>query len=87
MRYSTLNLTALNIREAHERPKAMEEGTVMMVCVRKGRILHGLQILENQTQNSIQIVRDYFVSNVSEKVVRIIVSYVDYANRVVWQKH
>ncbi|MFN4201141.1 MAG: non-hydrolyzing UDP-N-acetylglucosamine 2-epimerase [Fervidobacterium gondwanense] len=81
---SILKLRALNIREAHERPEAMEEGTVMMVGVKKERILQGLAILENQSGESIQPVRDYFVPNVSEKVLRIILSYTDYVNRVVW---
>lgn len=83
---SILKLRALNIREAHERPEAMEEGTVIMVGVRKERILQGLQILENQTENSIRIVNDYFVQNVSEKVLRIILSYTDYVNRAVWRE-
>ncbi|MGQ9857034.1 MAG: non-hydrolyzing UDP-N-acetylglucosamine 2-epimerase [Fervidobacterium sp.] len=81
---SILKLRALNIREAHERPEAMEEGTVMMVGVKKERILQGLEVLENQNEELIQPVRDYFVSNVSEKVLRIILSYTDYVKRVVW---
>lgn len=80
---SILGLRALNIREAHERPEAMEEGTVMMVGLRKERILQGLEILEKQTRDTIKITKDYNVENVSEKVLRIILSYTDYVNSVV----
>ncbi|MDK2839886.1 MAG: UDP-N-acetyl-L-fucosamine synthase [Thermosipho sp. (in: thermotogales)] len=83
---SILGLKALNIREAHERPEAMEEGTVMMVGLKKERILQGLEILEKQTKDTFRIVNDYNVLNVSEKVLRIIISYTDYVNRVVWGK-
>jgi UDP-N-acetylglucosamine 2-epimerase (non-hydrolysing) len=83
---SILKLKALNIREAHERPEAMEEATVMMVGLKKERILQGLAILEKQTQDTIKITRDYDVENVSEKVLRIIMSYTDYIKRVVWQR-
>lgn len=83
---SILGLKALNIREAHERPEAMEEGTVMMVGLKKERILQGLEILEQQTENTIHITKDYDVDNVSEKVLRIILSYTDYVKRVVWEE-
>ena len=83
---SILKLKALNIREAHERPEAMEEATVMMVGLNKERIFQGLEILEKQNKESIRPVSDYLVSNVSEKVLRIIISYTDYVNRVVWGK-
>ena len=83
---SILGLKALNIRQAHERPEAMEEATVMMVGLKKDRILQGLSILETQTENTLQIVADYTAPNVSEKVLRIILSYMDYTNRVVWGK-
>ncbi|MEI7668171.1 MAG: UDP-N-acetylglucosamine 2-epimerase, partial [Erysipelotrichaceae bacterium] len=83
---SILKLKALNIREAHERPEAMEEGSVMMVGLKKDRILQGLSILEQQDPNSFRLVSDYNVLNVSDKVLRIILSYTDYINRVVWQK-
>jgi UDP-N-acetylglucosamine 2-epimerase len=81
---SILKLKALNIREAHERPEAMEEATVMMVGLNKERILQGLKILEAQNKETIRPVNDYIVPNVSDKVLRIIVSYTDYVNRVVW---
>lgn len=84
---SILKLKALNIREAHERPEAMEEATVMMVGLKKERILQGLKILETQNKETIRPVNDYFVPNVSEKVLRIIISYTDYVNRIVWGKH
>ncbi|EKF50163.1 UDP-N-acetylglucosamine 2-epimerase [Thermosipho africanus H17ap60334] len=84
---SILGLRALNIREAHERPEAMEEATVMMVGLNKERIMQGLEILEEQKEGTIKITKDYDVDNVSEKVLRIILSYTDYVKRVVWQEH
>lgn len=83
---SVLNLKALNLREAHERPEAMEEAFVMMVGLKQDRILQGLSILETQVLDTLSVVKDYQVTNVSTKVVRIILSYTDYVNRVVWQK-
>ena len=86
---SILNFPALNIREAHERPEAMEEASVMMVGLSKERILQGLTILETQNKQdrSLRQVGDYSMPNVSDKVLRIIVSYTDYINRIVWQKN
>ena len=81
---SILKFKALNIREAHERPEAMEEAAVMMVGLNKERILQALTIVDNQTLDTIQTVHDYAVPNVSEKILRIIMGYVDYINRVVW---
>ncbi|MBH1939423.1 UDP-N-acetylglucosamine 2-epimerase (non-hydrolyzing) [Mobilitalea sibirica] len=82
---SILGLKALNIRQAHERPEAMEETSVMMVGLNKDRILQGLQILD-QKQHILRSVVDYTVPNVSDKVLRILLSYTDYVKRVVWGK-
>jgi UDP-N-acetylglucosamine 2-epimerase (non-hydrolysing) len=83
---SILGFRALNIREAHERPEAMEEASVMMVGLEKTRILQALEILDTQTNDTLRSVADYSMPNVSEKVLRIIVSYTDYVNSVVWKK-
>lgn len=81
---SILGFRALNIRQAHERPEAMEETSVMMIGLKKERILQGLEILENQELSKQRLVNDYSMPNVSEKVLKIIISYTDYVNRVVW---
>lgn len=81
---SILGFRALNIRQAHERPEAMEEASVMMVGLKKERILQGLKVLETQEKDTLRLVGDYSMSNVSDKVLRIILSYTDYVNRVVW---
>lgn len=83
---SILGLKALNIREAHERPEAMEEATVMMVGLDRERVMQGLEILVAQNANDLIKVADYCSPNVSDKVLRIILSYTDYVNRVVWGK-
>jgi len=83
---SILKLRSLNIRQAHERPEAMEEGTVMMVGLNPERVLQGLALLDQQDPASFRQVSDYSMPNVSDKVVRIILSYTDYINRVVWDK-
>jgi UDP-N-acetylglucosamine 2-epimerase (non-hydrolysing) len=82
---SILGFRALNIRQAHERPEAMEEASVMMVGLRKERILQGLEVIESQAKDTLRLVNDYGIPNVSDKVLRIILSYTDYVNRLVWR--
>ena len=86
---SILNFRALNIREAHERPEAMEEASVMMVGLQSESILRGVSEVQSQLvggERNFNTVSDYSKPNVSSKIVRIILSYTAYINRVVWQK-
>jgi UDP-N-acetyl-L-fucosamine synthase len=85
-----LNFPALNLRETHERPEGMEEAAAMMVGLNPDRIIQGLAVLDSQPRGSDRLIRlpsDYDVPNVSDKVLRIIHSYVDYVNRIVWKKY
>ena len=86
---SILKLSALKLRDAHERPEAMEEASVMMVGLNPERVIQGLTVLTTQgrgVNRNFREVYDYSMPNVSDKIVRIILSYTDYINRVVWQK-
>jgi UDP-N-acetyl-L-fucosamine synthase len=87
---SIMNFPALNLREAHERPEGMEEAVVMMVGLEKERIMQCLALIDNQPRGEDRLMRqvdDYSMPNVSDKMVRIIHSYTDYVNRVVWKKY
>ncbi len=87
---SIMNFPALNLREAHERPEGMEEAVVMMTGLEKERIMQSLAIIDNQPRGEQRLMRqvsDYSMPNVSDKIVRIVHSYTDYVNRVIWKKY
>lgn len=83
---SILGFKAVNIREAHERPEAMEEASVMMTGLGKERILQALKVLDTQKEATLRKVADYSMPNVSDKVLRVILSYTDYVNKTVWRE-
>lgn len=85
-----MNFPALNLRETHERLEGMEETSVMLVGLDLKNIINGIKILANQKRGKkrdLKIVKEYDVDNVSEKILRIILSYIDYVNRIVWKKY
>ena len=87
---SILDFPALNLREAHERPESMEESSVMMAGLDLNRVVQTLDILKEQNKSNVRLlkeVEDYDIANVSEKIVRIIHSYIDYINNVIWKKN
>jgi UDP-N-acetylglucosamine 2-epimerase (non-hydrolysing) len=87
---SILNFPALNLREVHERPEGMEEGSVMLVGLNSERVLQALEIVLSQSRGSerdLNLVADYAPMNVSDKVLRIILSYSDFVNRKIWNKN
>jgi UDP-N-acetylglucosamine 2-epimerase (non-hydrolysing) len=86
---SILGFPAVTIRQAHERPEGMDEGTLIMCGLEPGRVMEAIRVVMEQgakDRNPFKIVDDYDVANVSKKVLRIILSYTDYVNRVVWRK-
>jgi UDP-N-acetylglucosamine 2-epimerase (non-hydrolysing) len=83
---SILGFSAIMIRKAHERPEGMDEGTLIMSGLEKERVLESINVMVSQNKKFTSIIKDYDVDNVSIKVTRIILSYIDYVNRTVWKK-
>jgi UDP-N-acetylglucosamine 2-epimerase (non-hydrolysing) len=86
---SLLNLAAITIRNAHERPEGMDEGTLIMSGLKKDRVLEAVKVVTSQHNRQVRVfpvVKDYVAGPVSKQVVRVVLSYTDYINRVVWQK-
>ena len=85
---SILGFPAITIRQAHERPEGMDEGTLIMSGLKSEDIITSINIVTEQTEfNKMKLIEDYNTNNVSKKVVRIIISYIDYINRTVWKKY
>ena len=87
---SIMNFPALNLREVHERPEGMEEAVVIMTGLSKERIMQSLEIINKQPRDNNRLIRevfDYSMPNVSDKILRIILSYTDYVNRNIWKKY
>ena len=84
---SILQFPAINLREAHERPEGMEEASVMMAGLNISRVFQALDILEDENYICPQVINDYVAENVSDKILKIIISYTDYVNRIVWRKY
>ena len=86
---SLLNIPSVTIRQAHERPEGMDEGTLIMSGLSKARVIEAIDVVTKQhdrNKRPMKVVADYNVDNVSKKVLRIILSYTDYVNRTVWHK-
>jgi UDP-N-acetylglucosamine 2-epimerase len=87
---SILNFPAVTIRQAHERPEGMDEGTLIMCGLEAKKVIESIQVVTGQyskNKRQFKLIQDYDVENVSKKVLRVILSYTDYVNRVIWKKH
>ena len=86
---SLLNLPAITIRNAHERPEGMDQGTLIMSGLKKDNVIDAIKIVTsfNFTKRTFKLVKDYDVDNFSKKIIKIVISYIDYINRTVWYKY